>query len=360
MERNRNILTEGLMLTLRNWPAFVWTYIFNLGISILFSIPLHAQLVAVTAHSLASQRLTGAFDVGTVVGVFSKLAKGPGPATSPSLFSTPIYVAIAFLLLPGTLLGYQTGVRTGLFKLLRAGLDYFSRFLRITLISVLIIGPTLAVMIKLQKLWAAHVDVHTVGRSAFLDEVVGVILIILVVAALRVYFDLMAVYTVQLGLLSFPIDITRKGRPERQIRRTFKPAWKTLTRNFLRMYLTFVFLMLLGLAAVVFSARIAVHSLAQPRMWPMFLVIQLGFFLLLVTCFWQRGAETALALDNPLAVPVAIVPAPAVVEESVATEFVAPPAPVIPIAGDAVDHKAGNIESAKDSFRDEDFPSSSS
>lgn len=109
MERNRNILTEGLMLTLRNWPAFVWTYIFNLGISILFSIPLHAQLVAVTAHSLASQRLTGAFDLGTVVGVFSKLAKGPGPATSPSLFSTPIYVAIAFLLLPGTLLGSDGG-----------------------------------------------------------------------------------------------------------------------------------------------------------------------------------------------------------------------------------------------------------
>ena len=342
MPQTRNILTEGLLLTLRNWPAFVWTYVFNLGLAVLFSIPLHAQLMAVTAHSLASQRLTGAFDLGTVFGVFLKLSKGPGPATLSSWFSTLIYLAIYFLLIPGTLVCYQTGVRAGLFRLLHSGLDYFWRFVRITLISSLVIGPILAGLIKLQKLWAAHVDLNTVGRSAFLHELAGVILIVLIAAALRVYFDLVEVYTVQLGLQSFPVQITRKSRPEFQIRRTFKPAWKTFRRNFIRIYSTFVFLTVLGPAALVFTARIAMHSLAQPRMWPMFLVIQLGLFLMLVMRFWQRGAETILALDNPLPMPIAIVAAPPVPEETLGSESIEPIGSVIPIDDPSIETNGEN------------------
>ena len=40
--------------------------------------------------------------------------------------------------------------------------------------------------------------------------------------------------------------------------------------------------------------------LAQPRVWPTVVLAQLGLFLLLFTRFWQRGAETSLALQNPI------------------------------------------------------------
>jgi hypothetical protein len=45
------------------------------------------------------------------------------------------------------------------------------------------------------------------------------------------------------------------------------------------------------------------HMLAQPRVWPTFLLAQLGLFLMLLTRFWQRGVETSLALQNPIAGP---------------------------------------------------------
>ncbi len=45
------------------------------------------------------------------------------------------------------------------------------------------------------------------------------------------------------------------------------------------------------------------HMLAQPRVWPTFLLAQLGLFLMLFTRFWQRGAETSLALQNPIPTP---------------------------------------------------------
>jgi hypothetical protein len=96
-------------------------------------------------------------------------------------------------------------------------------------------------------------------------------------------------------------------------------------------YLTFVFLTLLGLAAVVLTARTAMHSLAQPRVWPMFLLAQLGLFLMLLTRFWQRGAETILALDNPIAVPVVVV-RELVIVEPIAVEVA--PGELVPGEGD--------------------------
>lgn len=321
MFQQRNILTGGLSLTLRNWPALLWTYVFNLGLAVLFTLPLHQQINAITAHSLASQRLTGAFDLGVLTEVIMKLAKGPGPATPGSYLSLPFYLAIYFLLVPGTLFCYQTGTPARLFTLLQSGFAHFWRFVRITLVSLVVFAPVLGGLNALQKLWSAHVDEHIVGRPAFLLDLAGLVLIGLVAAVLRLYFDLVQVYTIQLGLQSHPVASAGKSRPERQVRRAFRPAWRAFRRNFFRAYLTFVFLTILGFSAVVFTARMAMHSLAQPRMWPMFLLAQIGLFLMLLTRFWQRGAETILAVDNPLPLPAAIVPDPVV------------PAPIVPDPG---------------------------
>jgi len=314
MPQKRMLLTSGLSLTLRNWPAFVWTYVFNLGLALIFALPLHQQIASITAHSLASQRLTGAFDLSTMGEVFLKLSQGPGPAMRSSYFATPFYFVLYFLIVPGTLFCYQTGASATLFTLLQSGFVHFWRFVRITLISLVVTAPILAGLNALRNRWSDHIDLNNVGRPAFLLNLAGLILIGLVVAFLRVYFDLVQVYTVQLGLIQFPADPGRKGRPERQIRRTFKPAWRTLRRNFFRLYLTFVFLTLLGLAAVVVTARIAMHSLAQPRVWPMFLLAQLGLSLMLLTRFWQRGAETCLALENEIHVP-AVAPSATIVPQ---------------------------------------------
>ena len=326
MPKQRMLLTSGLSLTLRNWRAFVWTYVLNVGLALLFSLPLHQQINDITAHSLASQRLTGAFDLGTAVGVTLRLSKGPGPATASSFFSIPFYLLLYFLIVPGTLFCYQTGTRARLFTLLESGLLHFWRFVRITLITLVVSVPILIGLNALQGLWSDHVHETTVGRPAFLMSLAGTVVIGLVAAVLRVYFDLVQVYTVQLGKIEFPLIPGKKGRPERQIRRAFKPAWRAFRRNFFRLYLSFVFVALLGLAAVALSAWGAMQSLAQPRVLPMFLLAQLGLFLMLFTRFWQRGAETVLVEDNPIPVPVPeLIPVPVVVPVAVT-----PSAPVIP------------------------------
>jgi hypothetical protein len=320
MTQQRNLLTTGLGLTLRNWPAFVWTYVFNLGTALLFTLPLRAQLSDITAHSLASERLTGAFDLGTMAGAIMKLSKGPGPATLSSNFTAPVFVVLYFLIVPGTLLCYQSGARPRLATLFHTGFTYFWRFIRITLVNLVISGIILGGLTALQKLWSAHIDDTMVGRNAFLLELAGIILIALIAAALRLYFDLVEVYTVQLGAQAWPDGAEENPKRQRQIRRAFRPALRALRSNFVRSYITFLFLTALGLGVVVLTARIAMHSLAQPHVWPLFLLAQLGLFLMLLTRFWQRGAETILALDNPLPLPIVPIPEPLVTEVIIATE----------------------------------------
>jgi hypothetical protein len=312
MSERRNIFLHGLWLTLRRLPAVLWAYLFNLGLGLLFSVRLHSQLSSMMDHSLASQRLTSGFDLGAIAELFGRLQQSPGGNAAGNYSSIPLYLLIYFLLVPGTLFCYQTKSPARLSTLLHQGLLHFWRFVRITVLAIIVSALILGPLFFLQAKWADHVDNHAVGRHAFFATLVGYVIIFLVASILRLYFDLVEVYTVQLGLHLRRPAFGKQAKPDRRVRRAFGPAWRTLRTHFSQAWPTFLFLTLLGAAAVILTARISIHMLAQPRVWPTFLLAQLGLFLLLLTRFWQRGAETSLALQNPIFTPSSL-PIPPVV-----------------------------------------------
>jgi len=302
----RNIFLNGLSLILRRFPALLWAYGFNLALALLFSIPFNLQVSALLNHSLAAQRLSTGFDVGTIAETYLHMHEGPVRNIGAGFGHTsiPLYLLVYFLLVPGTLFCYQTNTPARLSTLLQQGFVYFWRFIRITLLtlitSALILGP----LYFLQGKWADHVDDHLVGRSAFLHILAGNIILLLVASILRLYFDLVETYTVQLGLHLRPAAFGRQAKPDRRVRRTLGPAWRTLRTNFSQAWPIFLLLAIIGFAAVILTARISMHMLAQPRVWPTFLLAQFGLFLMLLTRFWQRGVETSLVLQNPIPNPV--------------------------------------------------------
>jgi hypothetical protein len=296
------MLGHGLLLTLRRFRAVLWTYAINLGLAVLFSLRLHSQISSITAHSLAAQRLTNGFDLGSLLEIQHKLGVGPPGGATPSFTGIPLYIVFYFLLVPGTLFCYRTEAPARLSTLLHSGLLHFWRFVRIALVTLLAALCILGPLIFLQSLWSSYVDKNFVERPAFLLKLAGIGIILLVAAALRLYFDFVEVYSVELGLqLRTSGRRDRRGsKPDRRIRRTLGPAFHTLRHNFGRAYGTFLFLTLLGLGTTVVTARISMHKLAEPRVWPMFLLGQAGLFALLFTRFWQRGAETILAIGFPI------------------------------------------------------------
>lgn len=298
MPPRRSLLLHGFRLVVAHPGALLWTYAFNLGIALLFSIRIHAQFSDVLNHSLAAERLNSAFDAGTLFAAIGRVwHDAPSSGLAPYL-GLPLYFAVYFLLVPGTLFCYQTDAPATLRTLLSAGLAYLWRFVRITLLTLILFAAVLGPMIALQSAWSKHVDEHVTGIAAIYQELPGIVLIALVASLLRLYCDLVEVYTMQLGESA---DLNRF--PNRRIRKTLLPALHTLRRNFLRAFAGFLLMSFLGLAAVFLTGRIAIHMLAQPRVWPMFLLAQAGLFLLLASRNWQRGAECTLVHDNPLLLP---------------------------------------------------------
>jgi hypothetical protein len=322
MSRRRSILFHGLSIALRRLPAFLWTYAFNLALAFIFSISIKLRLSAILDHSLAAQRLSSGFDLSAVAETFLHLNESQGgTGSSAGGLSVLIFFILYFILVPGTLFCYLTHTRARLGTLLRRGLFHFWRFVRITIVSLIVVLIVLGPLSLLQRRWTDFVDDRLVGRSALALTLTGAAVVFLVASLLRLYFDLVEAYTVQLGTMLLP-----SGRPDRRVRRTFRPAFRTLRANFLRAWLVFLFLAALGVTALIFSARTTLHMLAQPRVWPMFLVAQAGLFLMLFTRFWQRGAEVSLILQNP------IPPHPALADSYPATyrPTTAPPPPPPP------------------------------
>jgi hypothetical protein len=306
MSERRNIFLHGLSLTLRRLPALLWTYVFNLALALLFSFGLHRQLSRLLNHSLAAQRVSSGFDLGPISETYLHLHEGPmGDAGAASgHVSIPLFLIVYFLLVPGTLFCYQTDTRARLGTLLQQGLLYFWRFVRITILALLVSGLILGPLFFLQEKWADHVDDNVVGRPAFLLILAGNIVLFLVASILRLYFDLVEVYTVQLGQHLRPALFGQQAKPDRRVRRALAPAWRTLRHRFSEVWPIFLFLTIVGFAAVILTARISMHMLAQPRVWPMFLLAQLGLFLMVFTRFWQRGVETSLSLQTPIPSPI--------------------------------------------------------
>jgi hypothetical protein len=305
MVERRNIFLHGLFLTLRRFPALLWTYIFNLALAFLFSIGLNHELAHLLDHSLAAQRLSSGFDFDTIGEIFLHLHEGP-IGESGGLFkhaSIPLFLVVYFLLVPGTLFCYLTGTPARLGTLLQQGLLHFWRFLRITFLAFLASAVILGPLTIFQGKWADYIDDRFVGRPAFLCIFVSYIIIFLIASILRLYFDLVEVYTVQLGLQLRPATFGRQPKQDRRVRHALGPAWRTLRTHFSQAWFIFLFLTILGASAVILTARTSIHMLAQPRVWPTFLLAQLGLFLMLLTRFWQRGVETSLALQNPIADP---------------------------------------------------------
>jgi hypothetical protein len=325
MPRTRSILVHGLGVALGRLPAFLWTYAFNLALAVAFCLPLKVQLSNLLDHSLAAQRLSSGFDLGTMATAAMRV-HGDDPGQASALTghaSIPLYLLLYFLLVPGALYCYLTRTHARLSTLLRQGLIHFWRFVRITVLMLLAMFFLLGPLVLLQQRWAGFVDDRFVGSPALLLTLAGLLVVLLAASLLRLYFDLVEAYTIQLGT-----HVRPGGKPDRRVRRTLGPAFHLLRNHLARAWLVFLLLAALGALAAYLSGRAAMHMLAQPRVWPLFLIAQLGLFIMLFTRFWQRGAEASLVLQHPILLETS---PPVRREMPLSTPPLAPPAPPSPV-----------------------------
>lgn len=293
METNRPLLLPGLYMALHHWRAIAWTYGLQLLLTMLFALGVHHQIAALLSHSLVSTRLASGFDMALLAEISRSLRQPPYAGQQQWYLSSIVFAVINFILTPGVLYAYVTGERACLHRLQYQGFRYFWRFVRIALVAVIIFTAVLSPLAALRSFISDHLDAAGVlGKPHFLAVLPMTLVLLLVACLIRLYFDLVEVYAIRLGIDN-----------EYRMYKAYAPAWNALRSRFTALYLAFTLLTFTGIACIATAALLAIHRLAAPGSFSIFILLQSGILLDLVTRFWQRSIEVRLVEDVPASSP---------------------------------------------------------
>ena len=317
MAENQGLLSSGWGRVGRNKRYIIWFYVMNLALAWLGAAAFSNQAHDFLDHSLNADRLTHGFDLGVLGEMFAQPEFGTMSASRASgvHFALLFFFATA-LFLPGVLQGYASTYRLPREDFFRACGRNLWRFIRLLIVAGIVMGVVAGVLFYLHGLLEKKAMEST--NELLLPEVrfAGLAVIFLVMAVLRIWFD----------LAQTDVVLSDQRAVRKSIGTAFLHTWRSLGRLLGSYVVTTI------VAAIVLVAGLGVWMKFVPSdsvRGAMF-VSQLTLLLLLIPRFWQRGIVVSYYLQNmvePIVVqpftPVPIVP-PVVSEPA--------PAPVIPSA----------------------------
>ncbi len=312
-----SVLIRGLGRVSRNWRCLTWTYALSVLISAIATLPYWVQYGSLMDHSFYSRSISGRLDIGAALDAMRLLTERPTGARNVSFLLEMVFALVVFILTPGVLSIYLGDEIDSFGNMLRTGLRYFWRFVRLTLFLALIGGISVGILAGLRAVLLNKLDNIYVEREFFIWALITGLIVAAVAVFFRLWFDLAEVLVVDRGTY-------RLGRQEdRRVRKALGPSFKLLRAGFWRLYLSFIFVGFLGYAGLLFMLALW-HMLPPGATFLAFLLAQAGVFLLMAARFWQRGIEVAWfdetgVLVTPIPVPIAV---PVVVEGVVVEEVV--------------------------------------
>ncbi|HEX4020039.1 MAG TPA: hypothetical protein VHX63_02750 [Acidobacteriaceae bacterium] len=303
--RNHSTLGTGLRLLQQNKRLLLWVYLANLLTGLLPALAYHRQVSGILDHSFAAQRIAGRLDLSYLIELLQHTTKnGMGVYALFSLLALG-YCVFSFILAAGIYYVFATGERPTLAVVERSGIEYFWRFVRITLFALLISLPTLGILAVLRNVLLKHADNVYVGRSFFFISMGTFAIVAIVAVFLRFWFDIAEAYVVQLG-----------ENGDRRVRRSVIPAWRLLWERFFSNYVSYLFIGILGWLGFSFFLWFWAVGVPPRLVGLAWVVGQLAIVCLLFARIWQRGMATAIVYSAPASEP-----------------FVAASYPVVPTLG---------------------------
>jgi hypothetical protein len=296
-----SIFLGGLRLLFSNKRTLLWSYLALLAVGLIGGVSLHARIGPFLDHSLAAQKLAGSIDIAYFAELFMHANEhdpGSGPVTA-SL--TLVSVLLSFFFAAGIIFVFLSGEKPRLATILRAGVDYFWRFFRLTLFTAIIAGPILGLLGWLRILYLKSADENVVEAGYYWRFLLTLAILLLVAIVLRLWFDLAEVYVVKLG---------QDG--DRRVRRTLGPSLRLLRAHFGHLFLSYFVAGALGLLVSAFFFSIWLFNQASHLVVPVFLWSQIGLIFLLASRIWQRGIVTSLvaATAEPTQAVILVQPGP--------------------------------------------------
>jgi hypothetical protein len=304
MAQGQGLLSSAWSRVSHNKRYIVWFYSLNVALAGLGAVAFSNQASDFLDHSLLSDRLLHGFDFAVLL----EMLYQPGFGTIQAAHAAGLCFALLFfvltaLFLPGVLQGYAATYRLPREDFFRACGRNLWRFIRLMMVAGIVMGGVAWALFALHGMVERQAMEST--NELLLPEVrfAGLVVIFLVMASLRIAFDLAEVDAV----LS----------DQRAVRKSIVLAFRHVWSNFGRLLGSYV------VTTIVAMATLAVGLWAWLRLVPAasvhgaLFVSQLTLFLLLIPRFWQRGIVVSYYLQN-MTEPIVVqpfTPMPVIVSE---------------------------------------------
>jgi hypothetical protein len=320
MNENKSLLSGGWSMVGHNKRYLVWFYVLNLLLGLFGTIAFVNQAGTILDHSLLADRLLHGFDLAVVGEMFFRPEFGPTMASrAPAMFFSVLFFFATALFLPGLLLGYASTYRLPREDFFRACGRNLWRFIRLLLVSGVVMIPLTIALFALHGLLEDKAAESTNELLLPAVRLLGLIVIFLVMAVVRIWFDLTQA------------DVVLSD--QRAVRRSIGVAFRNTWRGLGKLLGSYVVTTLVAAAVLAAGLWVWMKIVPPASLFGAFVVSQLTLLLLLIPRFWQRGIVVAYYqkyMVEPIAVQ-AFTPVPVVAPvEPVVNDPVADPA--IPIA----------------------------
>jgi hypothetical protein len=314
MNENKGILGGGWRMVMRNKRYLFWFWLLNLVLAEFGVSAFREQAHNILDSSLYSGKLMHSFNISVFAEMLSRPEFGATSAAGGSAIGFAVlFFVFTALFLPGVFLGYSSNYRLPREDFFRACGRNLWRFIRLLFVSGIIMGIVAGLLFALHGVIEKKAGESTNELLVPEVQLIGLIVIFLVMATLRIWFD----------LAEADIVLNDQRAVRRSIAAGFRHTWKSLGRLLTSYVVTTI------LAAIILVAGILVwQSWVQPGSTvSAFLASQLTLFLLLIPRFWQRGIAVSYWQQKMLAPLVQTVP----VITSIAPVVAVEPAPIVVI-----------------------------
>ena len=287
--RHSLILESGRML-LTNKRLLLWSYLSSLCCGVLATAALGHYLGGFLKHTLAAQEIAGRVEGSYVLELLQQAGAHRAINVTPSVLSIFLFTLTNFIIAAGSLFVFQTNAAPRISVVAEAGLRYFWRFVRLTIVAAITGGLIVWLLTLARDEWLSRAGEHYVEKALFVRDSISIALIVVVVLLLRFYFDLAEAVTVQIGIGG-----------DRRVRRGLKYAWKLVRSNFLSAFSSYILVGCVGIAIFALCLWLWLSRIAPSAVLLAFLLGQAGIAALLAGRLWQRAILSSLVVQSSAA-----------------------------------------------------------
>src|SRR5258708_34965760 len=312
MAGNQGLLASGWSRVAHNKRYIFWFYLLNVLLAFFGAAAFNSQVHGILDHSLQAQRLVHGFDIGVFIEMLARPEFGLTTASMmPAVHFAFFFFLLTALFLPGVLQGYASTYRLPRQDFFRACGRNLWRFVRLLMVAGIVMTALAAALFGLREVLIKKAGESTNELLSPEVSLVSLLIIFLVMAAMRIWFDLAQA------------DIVLKD--QHAVRKSIAAGFRHTWRNLGRLIGSYVITSIVAALVLVAGLLTWIKFVPPASVLGAIIVSQFTLLLLLIPRFWQRGVAVSYCLQN-MGDPVSLHPfAPVVVPVS-ETASVATPA----------------------------------